>query len=146
MLGHSLRCTATEHNMILLHTRDVDEQWLQLLRAVGWELRRVEHLECQGLYNGSQKNRFAGTFTKLHAIALEEFYKVLLLDADVIIRRNVDHLFNRACPAALRRDAAANTADGECIDSRRFYGGGKNKVSGGINAGVMLLKPWYSMK
>ena len=130
MLGHSLRCTATEHNMILLHTRDVDEQWLQLLRAVGWELRRVEHLECQGLYNGSQKNRFAGTFTKLHAIALEEFCKVLLLDADVIIRGSVDHFFNRVCPAALRRDAAANTPDGKRIEGRRFYARGGNKIRG----------------
>ena len=113
VLGQSIRATGTKHSMILLKTMDVDEQWVEVLRAVGWEVRQCNHLECQDLYNGSHNNRFAGTFTKLHAVGLEEFYKVLIVDADMIIRDNVDHLFDRACPAALRRDAAANTPDGE---------------------------------
>ena len=129
VLGHSIYATGTQHKMILLRTIDVDEDWLQVLRAVGWEVRECTHLECKDLYNGSYNNRFAGTFTKLHAVRLVEFYKVLMLDADMIIRQNVDHLFNRACPAALRRDAGGNTADGAHIYGSR------------INAGVVLLKP-----
>ena len=102
---------------------------MQVLRAVGWEVRQCNHLECQDLYNGSHNNRFAGTITKLHAVGLEEFYKVLIVDADMIIRENVDHLFDRACPAALRREAGTNTPDGEPMQGAR------------INAGVVLLKP-----
>ena len=42
VLGESIRRTGTKHRMILLKTRDVDEQWVQALRAVGWEVRECE--------------------------------------------------------------------------------------------------------
>ena len=127
--------------MVLLHTEDVDPDWLQALGYVGWETRLCKHLECKSLYDGSQGNRFAGTFTKLQAFALIEFYKILLLDADLLVRCNVDHLFNRVCPAALRRHAGADTPDGQPMDGTSFFWPGSATLRGGINAGVILLKP-----
>ena len=140
VLGYSIRRTDTVHSMVLLHTKDVDRQWLEALRQVGWETRQCAHVECKSLYDGSQNNRFAGTFTKLQAISLTEFYKVLLLDADVIIRRNVDHLFDRVCPAAFRRHAGADTPDGAWLHAHSFYDVDRLRLKGGINAGVILLK------
>ena len=129
------------HRMVLLHTDDVDQDWLQALGRVGWEPRLCKHLECKSLYDGSQGNRFAGTFTKLQAFALIDFYKILLLDADLLVRCNVDHLFNRVCPAALRRHAGADTPDGQRMDGTSFFWPGSDRLRGGINAGVILLKP-----
>ena len=51
VLGQSIRATGTQHKMILLKTIDVDEQWVQVLRAVGWEVRECTHLDCEDLYN-----------------------------------------------------------------------------------------------
>ena len=38
--------------------------------------------------------RFAHVFTKLRALSLAEFDKVVLLDTDLLVRRNVDTTSN----------------------------------------------------
>src|SRR4051812_7271047 len=40
-------------------------------------------------------------FTKFHAIRLVQFDRVLFLDADMIVRRNSDHLFKLNAPAGI---------------------------------------------
>jgi alpha-N-acetylglucosamine transferase len=44
--------------------------------------------------------RFAATFTKLRIFDLDAFDKVVFLDADTIVLRNVDELFERPALAA----------------------------------------------
>ena len=39
----------------------------------------------------------AKTFVKLHLFSLTEFDRVIALDVDIIVRRNIDHLFSAAC-------------------------------------------------
>ena len=45
----------------------------------------------------------AKTFVKLHLFSLTEFDRVIALDVDIIVRRNIDHLFSAAvrAPAAV---------------------------------------------
>ena len=84
VLGFSLK-SRTAHHMVLMHTDDVPKVWLEVCEHVGWQTRRIEHLE----YNKSlypQQSRFSGVFTKLIVIGLEEFPKVLLLDTDMLVR------------------------------------------------------------
>jgi len=73
---------------------------------------------------------------------LIEYDKVVLLDTDLLVRGNIDSLFERPAPAALRRHAAANFADGSKIMGEEFFDASGNQT-GGINAGVMVLKPSY---
>ena len=138
-----MKQTQTVHKMVCLYTGDVPGAWLHVLRdgRIGWDTRQVELLECDSLYaSNSQGGRFAGTFTKLHAIRLEqEFCKVTLLDADLLVRGNIDHLFDRACPAAVRRHAGGDTTDGELMDFGRFTDG-HGRPRSGINAGVIVLR------
>ena len=68
VLGEALRVHGTDHKYILLHTADVPDEWRAVLQKVGWEMREVEYLNGENLYNGSQRGRFAGVFTKLHAL------------------------------------------------------------------------------
>jgi len=49
------------------------------------------------------KSKFERAFTKLRAWELEEFPKVVLLDTDLLVRRNVDELFDLPTPTAYMR-------------------------------------------
>ena len=38
VLGHSLRAK-TKHDMVLMYTNDVENDWLRICRSVGWRLK-----------------------------------------------------------------------------------------------------------
>ena len=148
VLAHSLKKTKTKYALLLMHTNDVSQEWLTVLAESGWDLRPVEyiypgnrstpeHLRGKRLYKGG---RFSAVFTKLWCLTYTEFDKVLFLDTDLLVRRPIDHLFNRQAPAALRRQARGDGKDNEKINGDEFFFD-DGSLAGGINAGVMLLKP-----
>jgi glycogenin glucosyltransferase len=99
VLGRSLRASGTRAELVLLATADVTRVGRARLRAQGWSIRDVApipspHPEAHML------PRFADVFTKLRAWELEEFDRVVLLDADTLVLRNVDELFDRPAFAA----------------------------------------------
>ena len=103
VLGKSLKQTGTRHDLLLLHTDEIPAQWLTILRSVGWQLRLVDYLKGESLYNGSQNNRFEGVFTKLHAVGLTEYDKIVMLDVDLLVRQEGGHLIriqSSLCPPA----------------------------------------------
>ncbi|CAK0907163.1 unnamed protein product [Prorocentrum cordatum] len=89
------------------------------------------------------------------------------MDSDILVRENIDSLFQLRAPAALHRGVACGYAHGERINGRHFFGGTRPGFdansqfwsssaagnfatvrgpwswgqSGGINAGVMLFEP-----
>ena len=136
----SMLAEHTQIPFVLLHTNDVPMPWRVELMKVGWQLRQVEYLDGEHLYIHGAKGRFAGVFTKLHALDLIEFDKIVMLDLDLLIRRNIDSLFERPTPSAMRRHATADFEDGVLINKDSFMNNTGALVSG-INAGVMVLKP-----
>ena len=100
VLGHSLKAN-TNHDMVLMYTNDVENDWLRICTSVGWKLRLVKHIKFQKeLY---PTGRFSHVFTKLHAVGMEEYDKVIVLDTDVLVRHDMDELFEGQTPAAVRR-------------------------------------------
>lgn len=150
MLGHSIRRTGTPHSLVCLHTEDVPESSLVLLRRI-WDCRLIEHVEASKnlMWTEMQVDRFDKVFTKLQAMRLVEFEKVLMMDIDLLVTTSIDNLFQLPAPAALKRgpnDRHWGYKHGNSIDGRTFFGGGgKGKYSWGqgtgINAGVMLWQP-----
>eukprot|EP00931_Biecheleriopsis_adriatica_P036417 TRINITY_DN20981_c0_g1_i2.p1 TRINITY_DN20981_c0_g1~~TRINITY_DN20981_c0_g1_i2.p1 ORF type:complete len:554 (-),score=88.69 TRINITY_DN20981_c0_g1_i2:133-1794(-) len=148
----------TIYRRILLHTSDVPDEYLRLLSQF-WELRQVDYLTgSTTMYYNYSGSRFKEVFTKLQALNLLDFSKVLMLDNDLIVRRNIDELFCLEAPAALKRPGgrdqpchggrfrahqlwdwrrveAAETARSSDVDGWRY------DMMSGINAGVMLLRP-----
>ena len=52
--------------------------------------------------NPDPGSRFADVFTKLRAFELVEYSEILLLDSDLLVTQNIDHLFAlRSTPAAV---------------------------------------------
>lgn len=146
------------YRRVLLHTDDVPLEYLHLL-SIFWELRRVDYLTgSTAMYHDYGGSRFKEVFTKLQVLNQVEFDKVLMLDNDLIVRRNIDSLFNLRAPAALKRPGGRDQPEhGACFHAsvfwqwRRLEKGDKPRGSdvqdwrydmmSGINAGVMLLRP-----
>ncbi|MEM9783123.1 MAG: alpha-2,3-sialyltransferase [Pseudomonadota bacterium] len=74
--------------LIVLHTEAASVPRLQGLPNV--ELRRVEPI--RNPFDHGQK-RFAATFTKLRAFEMHEIDRLVFIDADCVVLRNVDALF-----------------------------------------------------
>lgn len=148
VLGKSLRTAGAKHELVAMHTSDVPGDALEFLRRAGWTLRKVEYVQaCDNLYQEyCLKTRFADVFTKLRIFELVEYSKVLLLDADLLVRENIDDLFDLPAPAAMARGPWSGYDHGEPIEGQFFFSGSRGGPwswgqSGGINAGVMLLEP-----
>lgn len=151
VLGHSIRRTRTRHSLVCLHADDVPEEFLALLRRV-WDCRQVEHVQAASTLSWEDQDaRFEKVFTKLRAMSLVDFEKVLVMDIDMLVVRNIDDLFDLPAPAAMKRGMNDTSwkplRHGDNLDGTRFFSGanpGKPYSWGqgtGINAGVMLWRP-----
>ena len=120
VLGESLRIHQTKHPYILLITDDVPGKWKSVLIKVGWQLRTVEYINGDKFYTRGSGGRFSGVFTKLQALNLTEFDKVVLLDLDLLVRESIDDLFDRPTPSAMRRHASGDFVDQEHIMEECF--------------------------
>jgi len=150
VLGRRLReleaesCGQGSPELVLLHTDDVPANFLAALGKV-WTLQQIEYIDgVEALYS-HKGTVFDGVFTKLAAWGLEEYDKVLLLDIDVIPLRCPRGLFELEPPAALVR-GNSEPPHGSAVEGERFFLGEANGDSswwqgGGINAGVILLRP-----
>ncbi len=142
VLGWSLRRTDTSCALVLMHTQDVPTKHLNALGKL-WSLRLVRRIDgAETLF--MPNSRFRGVFTKLHAWSLTEFERVILLDLDLLILRNIDELFELRAPAALWQQCSAQV-HGEPVSAPSPWKGyhptepwGK---AGCVNGGVVLLQP-----
>mmetsp|Transcript_30650 Transcript_30650/g.78628 ORF Transcript_30650/g.78628 Transcript_30650/m.78628 type:complete len:731 (+) Transcript_30650:43-2235(+) len=129
--------------LVLLHTDDVPSNFLRILEKV-WTLRQVEYIDGVAEMYSMKGTAFDGVFTKLAAWGLTEYDKVLLLDIDIVMLKAPIALFDLEAPAALVR-GNSRWEHGAAVDGRRFFCGEDGEYpwcqGGGINAGVILLKP-----
>jgi len=129
---------------VLLHTDDVPPNFLEVLSQV-WTLKQVDYIDgVEELYS-MKGTAFDGVFTKLAAWGLADYDKVLLLDIDLVVLKAPHELFDLQPPAALIRGNGPQQ-HGEAISGRRFFAGEADteypwSQGGGINAGVILLRP-----
>jgi len=104
VLGYSLEATGTLHDRVLLHTADVPQEALTLLAAF-WRLQEVPYIiSAPDLHNAPyEKARFKEVFTKLNILnpKVMPYDKVVFLDLDMVVLRNIDELFELRPPAAM---------------------------------------------
>ncbi|CAE8697221.1 unnamed protein product, partial [Polarella glacialis] len=83
-----------------------------------WNLRKVDYLKgSQTLYDDYDASRFkAAVFTKLHALSCTDYAKILMMDNDMLVRGNLDELFNLLFAVGLfaRCKCAGPAAVGPC--------------------------------
>ena len=105
----------------MLHTDELPDYAHKLL-AVAWTLTRVEYIEAaRGLFY-EENTRFDGVFTKLHALSLVDYEKVLMLDIDLALTFCPDELFDLPAPAAMGR-SIAGACHGTKLNHRGIFAG-----------------------
>ena len=117
----SLKQTNTTRKLVIMYTEDADISPViidSMKNKMGAELILVETI-----YFNSAKNMFIETYTKFNIFKLIQFNKVIFLDADIVILKNIDHLFSVPAPAA----------------SLDIYLSMQNRFM--FNSGVMVLSP-----
>ncbi|MBB5572859.1 alpha-N-acetylglucosamine transferase [Rhizobium paranaense] len=111
-LMHSISCTNTKADMVVLHTAGVDESDLVPLEELGCRLVDVEHLPLSDEFNErhARGNLHANApftkgrkpsfhspldnFCKLRLWQLIDYDTCVFIDADALVLKNVDKLFD----------------------------------------------------
>ena len=133
VLGHSISKTSTSARKIVIYLPEkVSNYTLCRVRSAGWELLPVEYIPPP---DGGKDVfwRFLDQYTKLRIWALDQtpasLKSIVYLDADTLVRRNFDELFDLPFVFAACTDVY--------LDERGF--------SIGFNAGVLAIKPRSSV-
>ncbi len=106
-LHQSLREVQSRYPLVVMVTDDIDAQTRAVLAAEGCLVRTVAPLRpAAGVTENYAYARFAEVWTKLCAWSLTEFSRLVLLDADMLIVKNMDELFD--LPLAPDRIAACH--------------------------------------
>ncbi|KAL5061156.1 hypothetical protein RYX36_032760 [Vicia faba] len=114
VLGKSIRNTRSNQDMVVLVSDGVSDFAKNLLLADGWIIEQITLLANP---NRVRPKRFWGVYTKLKIFNMTHYKKVVYLDADTIVVKNIDDLFK--C-----RKFCANL-----------------KHSERLNSGVMVVEP-----
>jgi alpha-N-acetylglucosamine transferase len=122
-LYKSLRTTTT-YPLIAL-TFDVSASNIARLSNMGIECRPVEKIEANKAVAGKNCARvedFSYTYTKLHIFNYDEFDRIIFLDSDLVVIKNIDHLFETNFQ---------NIAACDCTPFSKTI----------FNSGVLIIKP-----
>ncbi|XP_035213500.1 glycogenin-1-like [Stegodyphus dumicola] len=97
VLAHSLKLVETTHKLVVLVTDGVSESFRDNLNKV-YDL--VEHVNVLDSRDEEslllmERPELGVTFTKLHCWKLTQFSKCVFLDADTLVLKNCDELFER---------------------------------------------------
>lgn len=107
---------------VVLARRDIDKSLKDvLLLWVGEEnCRFIDSISAKV---GNKSGMWQGVFNKLAAFNLTEFEKVIVLDADILIRSDITHWFDYPTPCAIQGNDDLNWNSGAMVitpDSTKF--------------------------
>nr|VDD59270.1 unnamed protein product [Brassica oleracea] len=90
-LAQSIRQSGSTHDMILLHDKSITNASRVGLSRAGWKLRQVERIRSPF----SKKDSYnEWNYSKLRVWQVTDYDKLVFIDADFIIAKNVDYLFS----------------------------------------------------
>ncbi|KAJ5667987.1 Glycosyl transferase family 8 [Penicillium maclennaniae] len=82
----------TRYSFVAFYTSSFPPEGLKILQSRGITAQWVPNVVPASTREYTQDPRFADTWTKLVAFSLEEYERVVLLDGDILVRRNMDEL------------------------------------------------------
>lgn len=89
-LAQSIRQSGSTKDMILLHDDSIKNSSRIGLSLAGWKLRRVERIRSPFSKKGSYNE---WNYSKLRVWQVTDYDKLVFIDADFIIAKNIDYLF-----------------------------------------------------
>jgi alpha-N-acetylglucosamine transferase len=98
----------TQYPFVALYTSSFPEAGLAVLRARNIPAQKVPSITPAITRKYAQDPRFAETWNKLIVFSLEEYDRIVLLDGDILVRRNMDELMDLPLDDQHRIFAAAH--------------------------------------
>ncbi|KAL0579118.1 hypothetical protein V5O48_002901 [Marasmius crinis-equi] len=108
VLNYTLKAVNSKYPLVVMVTPPVPEGVRDILRRQGLKLYDIESLmPVEGRHSLSESDaRFHDTWTKLRVFEIDDFERVVLLDADMIVMKNMDDLMD--LPLKAEQIAAAH--------------------------------------
>lgn len=129
-LYKSLKNTKTEYPFTVIINDNISKETEQELIHIGINVIRKKSVNISDKIINNNNNNNAqywnNTFDKLHIFELTEFSKIVYLDADMYIRKNIDELFDKPNMSAV-------------IDKRYIPLISKDWIK--LNSGLMVITP-----
>jgi len=93
----SLRMTKTQYPILCMVSEEVSEENLDILREAGCETILVDKIHSE--VSGEDGDRFEVgknwlTFTKLNVFNMTDYDKIVYIDADCVVLKNIDEMFD----------------------------------------------------
>jgi len=97
VMAESLTEVQTTRAKVILVTPDVSQSMLGLLESVFNEVVRVDVLDSKDvqILAAMKRPELGVTLTKIHCWSLTQYSKCVFLDADTLVLKNADELFDR---------------------------------------------------
>lgn len=124
----SLLKTKPKYDTVLLYTNDVPLEKINILKEYYTKLIKIDYILFE---NKIKRKRFVDIYTKLQIFKLTDYEKILFMDNDMYVQKNIDNLFNYSTPAGMAISENLKYKDNELVIDRNIV----------FNAGVWLLKP-----
>ena len=102
--AYSLIKTKTKHDIVCMVTNDVSQQSIIEMKKLNIKVIKVPYLKynTKPLLTKRQNelyNKWSNvSYTKWNCLALTQYKKVLFMDVDMIVVKNIDNIFKQKCP------------------------------------------------
>jgi glycogenin glucosyltransferase len=135
VLGHSLRAGQTTKQLAILITAQVSRPIREKLAGVYDAVIEIGEIDSHSKANLELLGRpeLGITLTKIHVFNQTQYSKVIFLDADTLVLRNIDELF----------DTAANGALDDKDRNKRFAAAPDAGWPDCFNSGVFVCRPSF---
>lgn len=107
-LEHSLRRVGSKYPLLVLYTETFEEEGHKALDIRGITKRKIEYLLPKAHKDYSNDTRFYDCWSKLQPFSLFEYERVIQLDSDMVVLRNMDELMDIPLNDETRVFAAAH--------------------------------------
>lgn len=113
MQKYPVKWSSTCRDLVVVVTEELSKKSEETLTRDGWKVKRVPTVMNPGRGPQDGKgypDKFYAVYTKLYIFQMTEYRKVVFLDADIMVIRNMDSLFS--CPgfcASLRHSERFNS-------------------------------------
>ncbi|KAF9306131.1 hypothetical protein BGZ74_007478 [Mortierella antarctica] len=117
-LNYSLRRAKSAYPLIALYTDTFPPEGLAALRARGIPAQRIPYLQPTACKDYSNDPRFYDCWSKLVPFSLTEYSRIVQLDSDMLILKNMDELMT------LELDPPSISETGDASTSKRVFAAG----------------------
>ncbi|THH07616.1 hypothetical protein EW145_g3258 [Phellinidium pouzarii] len=92
VVNFNLKAVDSKYPLVVMTVPDLPKETLDVLALCNIRTSPVDRLNPRAQSSAIQERRFSDTWSKLSVFRLVEFDRTILLDADMVVRRNMDEL------------------------------------------------------